>query len=78
MFSKKELQFIIHKALAAINGIAALYTMIAGMHFTFNSYNGMSTNLVALICFVAAIYAFSTALRYEKSVRYLERKNKGE
>lgn len=76
MFSKEEIQFIIHKALAVINGIIAIYTMMVGMHFTFNIYNGMPTNLIALICYAAAIYAFFTALRYEKSVRYLERKNK--
>ena len=78
MFSEREIKLIIHKALAVINGLVAIYSMMAGMHFTFNIYNGMPTNVIALICYAASIYAFFTALRYEKSIRYLERKNKSE
>lgn len=77
-FSRKEIQLVLHKALAFVNVIIAVYCMIAGMHFTFNSYDGMPTNVVAIICYAAAVYAFLATLKYEKSVRYLERKIKNE
>ena len=78
MFSEREIKLIIHKALTVINILITIYCTIAGMHFTFNSYNGMPTNVVAIICYVASIYAFFNARRYDKSVRYLERKPKSE
>lgn len=71
-----DVKLVIHKALSFINTIIALYCLMAGMHFTFNSYDGMSTNVVALICYAAAVYAFAMSVRYDKSIKRIERKIK--